>query len=174
VSEESDSEPARKRTASRRVVKKKVTIFEANNIIPNPDFALELGKSICLTEAAEEETARQVHVTYARIVTESIPELARRRPSEQEATYTMQALKESKKTSRRQPGIGGSSEGTESKYSEKDQGDDEEVDWIDYDEDEEKKDDTNDDKSIDLEMTDDEETDDEFVHGDEQVKCGTP
>ncbi|GJX08552.1 hypothetical protein Tco_0196484 [Tanacetum coccineum] len=215
VSEESDSEPARKRTASRRVVKKKVTISEANNIIPNPDVALELGKSISLTEVAEEETARQVHATHARIVTESVLEPARRRPSgiafrdtsqvlkkvssdssqklkgvqsltpeEQEATDTMQALKESKKTSRRQPGIGGSSEGTgripgvpdesivisaTSGEGTEDQGDDEEVDWIDYDEDEEKKDDTNDDKSIDLEMTDDEETDDEFVHGDEQV-----
>ncbi|GKD71134.1 hypothetical protein Tco_1325224 [Tanacetum coccineum] len=148
-----------------------------------------------LTEATEEEAARQVHATHARIMTKSVPEPTRRRPSEQEAADTMQALKESKKTSRRQPGTGGSSEGTgmipgvlnestvisatssegtESKYSEKDQGDDEEVVWIDYDEDEEKKDDTNDDKSIDLEMTDDEETDDEFVHGDEQVKCGTP
>ncbi|GKA49673.1 hypothetical protein Tco_0742746 [Tanacetum coccineum] len=98
------------------------------------------------------------------------------------------ALKESKKTSRKQPGTGGSSKGTsvspgvldesiivpatssegtgtkprvpdeekvtskenvilewgskqESEYSEEDQGDDEEVDWIDSDEDEEKKDD---------------------------------
>ncbi|GKF30237.1 hypothetical protein Tco_0096579, partial [Tanacetum coccineum] len=33
-------------------------------------------------------------------------------PEEQEATNTMQALKESKKSSRRQPGTGGSSEGT--------------------------------------------------------------
>ncbi|GKC43542.1 hypothetical protein Tco_1061264 [Tanacetum coccineum] len=49
----------------------------------------------------------------------------------------------------------------ESKYSEEDQHDDEEVDWIYSDEDEEKKDD---DKSIYLEMTDDEETKDEFVH----------
>ncbi|GJU84904.1 hypothetical protein Tco_1292450 [Tanacetum coccineum] len=47
--------------------------------------------------------------------------------------------------------------------------DDEEVDWIDSDEDEEKKDVLDDDKSIDLEMNDDEETDDEFVHGNEQV-----
>ncbi|GJU78757.1 retrovirus-related pol polyprotein from transposon TNT 1-94 [Tanacetum coccineum] len=52
----------------------------------------------------------------------------------------------------------------ESKYSKEDQGDDEEVDWIDSDEDEEKKDDDDDDKSIDLEKTDDEESDDEFVH----------
>nr|GEX08342.1 retrovirus-related Pol polyprotein from transposon TNT 1-94 [Tanacetum cinerariifolium] len=80
VSKESDSEPARKRTASRRVVKKKVTIFAAYNIIPDLDVALELG-------------------------------------SEQE-----------------------------SEYLEEDQGDDEEVDWIDSNEDKEKKDDIDDDK----------------------------
>ncbi|GKA00962.1 hypothetical protein Tco_0673627 [Tanacetum coccineum] len=151
VSEESNSELTRKRTASRRVVKKKVTISIADNTIPDLDVALEL---------------------------------------EQEAAYIMQALTESKKTSRRQPCTRGSSEGTgvsprvpdesivvpatssegtDSEYSEEDQGNDEEVDWIDSNEDEEKKDDTDDDKSIDLEMTDDEETYDEFVHGVEQV-----
>ncbi|GJV44256.1 retrovirus-related pol polyprotein from transposon TNT 1-94 [Tanacetum coccineum] len=81
VSEESDSEPARKRTASRRVIKKKVTISIADNIIPDPDVALELGKSISLTEATEEEASRKVHATHARIVTKSVPEPARRRPS---------------------------------------------------------------------------------------------
>ncbi|GJU95353.1 hypothetical protein Tco_1320109, partial [Tanacetum coccineum] len=50
-----------------------------DNIIPEPDVALELGKSISLTEAAKEEAARQVHVTHARIVT--VLEPARRRPS---------------------------------------------------------------------------------------------
>ncbi|GJR96393.1 hypothetical protein Tco_0268567 [Tanacetum coccineum] len=112
VSEEFNSEPARKKTASRRVIKKKVTISAADNIIPDLDVALELGKSISLTEAAEEEATRQVHTTHARIVTESIPEPARRRPSEQEAANTMKALKESKKTNRRQPCAEGSSEGT--------------------------------------------------------------
>ncbi|GJZ03198.1 hypothetical protein Tco_0521159 [Tanacetum coccineum] len=99
----------------------------------------------------------------------------------------MQALKESKKTSTRQPGTRGSSEGTgvsprvpdESTVilatsSEgtstkpgvliKEKSDDKEVDWIYSDEDDEKKNDVDDDKSINLEMTDD-----EFVHGDEQV-----
>ncbi|GKD42286.1 hypothetical protein Tco_1266931, partial [Tanacetum coccineum] len=212
-------ETYRKRTASRRVVKNKVTIA-VDNIIPNPYVALELGKSISLTKAAEEEA------THPRIVAESVPEPARRRPSgisfrdtpqvskkvssdpsqklkgvqsltpeEQEAADTMQALKESKKTRRRQPGTRGLSEGTgtkpgvpdeekvtseanfilkwgfkqESKYSKEDQSDDEEVDWIYSNEGDEKKDDADDDKSIDLEMTDDEETEDEFVHGDEQV-----
>ncbi|GJR79486.1 hypothetical protein Tco_0150271 [Tanacetum coccineum] len=79
VPEESDFEPARKRTASRRVVKKKVTISTADNIIPDPNFALELGKSINLTEAAKEEAARQVHATHARIVTESEPEPAKKK-----------------------------------------------------------------------------------------------
>ncbi|GJY54059.1 hypothetical protein Tco_0445723 [Tanacetum coccineum] len=98
-------------------------------------------------------------------------------PEDQEAIDIMRALKESKKTSRRQPCTRGSSEGTgriprvpdestaisatssegtKSEYSEEYQGDDEEVDWIDSDEDEEKKHVTDDDKSIDLKMTDDE------------------
>ncbi|GJT08412.1 hypothetical protein Tco_0842874 [Tanacetum coccineum] len=225
VSEESDSKPARKKTASRRVIKKKVTISAVDKIIPDLDVALELSKSISLTGAAEEEAARQVHATHVRIMTESVFEPARRRPSgisirdtsqvskkvssdsfqklkgvqsltlkEQEAANTMQALKESKKTNRRQPGTRGLSEGTgriprvpdestvvsvtssegtgtkpgvldEEKLKE-DQRDDEEVDWIYSDEDEEKKDD---DKSINLEITDDEETEDEFVLGDEPV-----
>ncbi|GJS08113.1 hypothetical protein Tco_0364909 [Tanacetum coccineum] len=112
VSEESDPGPARKRTASRRVVKKKVTITADDNIIPEPDIASKLGKSISLTEAAKEEAARKVHVTHARIVTEPIPEPARRRPSQQIVADTMKALKESKKTCKRQPSPGGSSEGT--------------------------------------------------------------
>ncbi|GKE12702.1 hypothetical protein Tco_1416253 [Tanacetum coccineum] len=194
VSKEFDSEPARKRTASRRVIKKKVTIFVADNIILDPDVVLELGKYISLTKVVEEEATRQVHATHARIVIEYVPKPARRRPPEEEVADTMQALKESKKTSRRQPGTGGLSEGTgrirgvpdestfvsatssegtgseqESEYLEEDQRDDEEFDWIYSYEDDEKKDDADDDKSIDLEMTDDEETEDQFVHGDEQV-----
>nr|GEV18133.1 retrovirus-related Pol polyprotein from transposon TNT 1-94 [Tanacetum cinerariifolium] len=105
MSKESDFEPARKRSASRRVVKKKVTISVGDNIIPNPDVTLKLG---CY----------------------------------------------------------------KSEYSKEDQGDDQEVEWIDSDEDEEKKDDIDDDKSINLEMTDDEETDDEFVHDVEQTDAG--
>nr|GFA71985.1 hypothetical protein [Tanacetum cinerariifolium] len=45
----------------------------------------------------------------------------------------------------------------------------EDVDWIYFNEDDEKKDDVDDDKSIDLEMTDDEEIKDEFVRGAEHV-----
>ncbi|GJV95425.1 hypothetical protein Tco_1547002 [Tanacetum coccineum] len=204
VSEESDSEPARKRTASQRVVKKKVIISATDNIIPDLAVALELDKSISLTEAAKEEAARQVHATHARIVTESEPEPAKKKtssrstrgvviedtPNAPNPNHPLQSL-----NIRRQPDTRGSNEGTgvspgvldestvipatssertgtikqESEYSEEDQGDDEEVDWIDFDEDEEKKDDTDDDKSINLEMTDDVETDDEFIHGVEQV-----
>ncbi|GJW22375.1 hypothetical protein Tco_0032997 [Tanacetum coccineum] len=57
----------------------------------------------------------------------------------------------------------------ECEYSEEDQSEKEEIDWIDSEEDDEKKDDTDGDKSIDLEMTDDEETDDEVLQGKEQV-----
>ncbi|GJT57647.1 hypothetical protein Tco_0992701 [Tanacetum coccineum] len=76
VSEESEPEPkpVKRKTASRRVVKKKVTISIDDNIISDDhDVALELGKSISKTEAEEAEAARQVHATHARIVTESIP-----------------------------------------------------------------------------------------------------
>ncbi|GJW13626.1 hypothetical protein Tco_0017759 [Tanacetum coccineum] len=71
-----------------------------------------LGKFMSLTDTAKKEAARQVYATHARIVTELVPEPARRRPSEQIATDTIKELKESKKTSRRQPGTRGSSEGT--------------------------------------------------------------
>ncbi|GJV77595.1 hypothetical protein Tco_1509179 [Tanacetum coccineum] len=172
VSKEFDSKPARKRTGSRRVVKKKVTISVVDNIIPNPNVALEFGKSISLTKATEEEAARQVHATHARIMTRSILEPARRRPSGITFRDTSQMSKKvSSDPSQKLKGTGGLSEGTgriprvldestvvfatysertrseqESEYSKEDQGDDEEVDWIDFDEDEEKKDDTDDDK----------------------------
>ncbi|GJY55835.1 hypothetical protein Tco_0454950 [Tanacetum coccineum] len=62
------------------VISSKPTSVE-DNIIPKPDVALELGKSMSLTEAAEEEAARQVHATHERIMTETNPDPARRRPS---------------------------------------------------------------------------------------------
>ncbi|GJV35719.1 hypothetical protein Tco_1408196, partial [Tanacetum coccineum] len=151
VSEESEPEleHVKKKTSSKRRVKKKVTLSADDNIISDdPDTALKLGKSISLTEAEEAEVARKVHVTHARIVTESVYVSAKKKsggisprsvtiqdtpstpksklatsksklkgvqslpPSEQEVAYIMQALKESKKTSKRQPGTGCSSEGT--------------------------------------------------------------
>ncbi|GKB11870.1 hypothetical protein Tco_0845793 [Tanacetum coccineum] len=135
VSEESkpEPEPVKRKTSSKRRVKKKVILSADDNIIfDDPDTALEFGKSISKTKAKEAEAARQVHATHARIVTESILEHTKRRksskvtsdhpkklkgvpsltPEEQEAADIMQALKESKKTRKRQPGTGGSSEGT--------------------------------------------------------------
>ncbi|GJU82904.1 hypothetical protein Tco_1285269 [Tanacetum coccineum] len=127
VSEESEPKPAKKRTASRIVVKKNVIIFTDDNIIPDPDVALELGKSINITEAEEDEVARQVHATHVRIMTEYVPEPTKKKtggrstrsvviqdtpsaPKSKPATSKLK-LKESKKPSRRQPGTGGSSKG---------------------------------------------------------------
>nr|GEW46220.1 hypothetical protein [Tanacetum cinerariifolium] len=82
VSEEFElkPEPVKKKTVSRRVVKKKVTLFEDDNIIPDdPDVALELGKYIGLTKAEEAKAARKVHATHARIMTESVPKSAKKK-----------------------------------------------------------------------------------------------
>ncbi|GKB46253.1 hypothetical protein Tco_0897006, partial [Tanacetum coccineum] len=120
------------------------TIDVSEESEPEPESVkkrLLLGKSISKTGAKEAEAARRVHATHARIVTESVLEPPRRRksskvtsdppkklkgvpsltPEEQEAADIMQALKESKKTSKRQPE-------QESKYSEEDKLDDEEKD----------------------------------------------
>nr|GEX47426.1 hypothetical protein [Tanacetum cinerariifolium] len=120
VCDESETEPAKRRTASRRVVKKKVLIFIDDNIILNLDIALELGKSISITKAEEDEVVRQVYATHARIVTEYVHEPAKKKTGSRSTKsvaiqYTpnvVQLLKESKKISRRQPGTRGSSEGT--------------------------------------------------------------
>nr|GEX11920.1 hypothetical protein [Tanacetum cinerariifolium] len=123
----------KERLLVKRKVKKKVTLSTNDNIISDdPDTTLELGKSISQTKAEEAEAAKQVHATHARIVTESVTKPTKRRkssivtsdppkklkgapsltPEEQEAADIMQALKESKKTSKRQSGTRGSSEGT--------------------------------------------------------------
>ncbi|GKE24787.1 hypothetical protein Tco_1436299, partial [Tanacetum coccineum] len=72
ISEESEPEPepehVKKKTSSKRKVKKKVTLSADDNIIfDDLDTALELGKSISLTKAKEAEVARKVHATHARI-----------------------------------------------------------------------------------------------------------
>ncbi|GKB23963.1 hypothetical protein Tco_0863364, partial [Tanacetum coccineum] len=133
--------PLNRHTNIKRRVKKKVTLSADENIISDdPDATLELDKSISQTKAEEADAASKVHATHARIVTESVPESAKKRksggrssksvviqdtpsapkskpatsktklkgapsltPQEQEAADIMQALKESKKTSRRQP-----------------------------------------------------------------------
>nr|GEX59959.1 hypothetical protein [Tanacetum cinerariifolium] len=95
--------------------KKKVLISVDDNIIPELDVALELGKSISLVKAKEEEeAARSVHATHECLVSESNKLISKsaNRPTEQLAVDTMQALKASKKISRIQPHARGSSEGT--------------------------------------------------------------
>nr|GEZ08791.1 hypothetical protein [Tanacetum cinerariifolium] len=126
---------------NRRVIKKKVSIFADDNIIPEPDVALELGKSKSLTESTEEEVARQVHATHEMII------------------------------NKRQPNTRGSSEGTGSipRVLMSPQWSSLSSEETDTDEEEEKND-HNDDKSIDLEKTDDEETDNEFMHSEEYVQ----
>nr|GFB46162.1 hypothetical protein [Tanacetum cinerariifolium] len=77
VLEESEPKPE----LVKRRVKKKVTLSTNDNIISNdPNTALELGKSISQTKAKEEEATRQVHDTHARIVTEFVPESAKKKP----------------------------------------------------------------------------------------------
>ncbi|GKA85572.1 hypothetical protein Tco_0807226 [Tanacetum coccineum] len=97
----------KKKTSSKRIVKKKLTLYTDDNIISDDPDA----------EAEEADEARQVHATHARIVTESVPESTKKSGGrkEQEVADIMQALKESKKTSKRQPGTEGSNEGTGSK-----------------------------------------------------------
>nr|GEW20583.1 hypothetical protein [Tanacetum cinerariifolium] len=109
VSEESDPEPlVRKKTSSRRV-KKKATISAADNIVPDPNIALELGKSISLTKAEEEAAARQKRTYDSSKKLKGAQTLT---PAEQKADDTIKSLKESKKTSRRQAGTRVSSEET--------------------------------------------------------------
>ncbi|GJV54494.1 retrovirus-related pol polyprotein from transposon TNT 1-94 [Tanacetum coccineum] len=82
VFEESKPEPelVNKKTSSKRRVKKKVTLFADDNIIcDDPDAALELAKSISQIEAKEAEATRKVHATYARIVTKSVSETAKKK-----------------------------------------------------------------------------------------------
>ncbi|GJV42033.1 hypothetical protein Tco_1420473 [Tanacetum coccineum] len=195
VSEKSNSKPAKKQTSSRRVIKKKVTFFTDDNIIPEPGVALELGKSVSLTEAVEEEATRDTSSVSKKMSSDPSHKLKGVQtltPEEQIVVDTMKDLKErvpdestgisatSSKGTSTKPGVPdeekfnseandildwGSEQ--ESEYSEEGD-DDENIKWVDTDE-EEEKDDDDDDKSIDLEKTNDEETDDEFMHREENV-----
>ncbi|GJZ20348.1 hypothetical protein Tco_0556938 [Tanacetum coccineum] len=100
VSEESEPEP--------ESVKRRGSVFI-------------LGKPISQTEAEEAEAAIQVHATHARIVTESVPESAKKKSGSRIEVLRVKrtrgcrhyaGFEESKKTSKRQPGTGGSNEGT--------------------------------------------------------------
>nr|GEU42204.1 retrovirus-related Pol polyprotein from transposon TNT 1-94 [Tanacetum cinerariifolium] len=103
---ELEPEPIKKKTSSNRRVKKKVTLFADGNIITDdPDTALELGKAYKRRKSGK--------------VTSDPPKKLKGAPSltleEQEDADIMQALKDNKKTSRRQPGTEGSNKGTGSK-----------------------------------------------------------
>ncbi|GJS08799.1 hypothetical protein Tco_0365595 [Tanacetum coccineum] len=194
---ESKPEPVKRKTASRRVVKKKVTIYTDDNIISDdPDVALDLGKSISKTEAEDAEAARRRKLGKG---TSNPPKKLKGVPSltlkEQEVADTIQALKESRKTSKRHLGIGGSSEGTgtiprvldestvvyatskqESEFSEEDQLDDKEKDDKEGDANDEGDDHISDTKDADNEDDETESDEDEIykynirVHKDEDVE----
>ncbi|GKA64170.1 hypothetical protein Tco_0763776 [Tanacetum coccineum] len=124
VSEESKPEPGpdKKKTSGKRRVKKKVTLSADDNIISDdPDAALELAKSFSQTEVEEAEAARKVHATHVRIVTEAVPKSAKKKYGGRSSKINKRLqtlcklLRKVKKTSRRQPGTGGSNEGTGSK-----------------------------------------------------------
>ncbi|GJS42061.1 hypothetical protein Tco_0567104 [Tanacetum coccineum] len=119
VSEESklkpEPEPTKKKTSSKRRVKKKVTLSADDNIISDdPDAALELGKSISQTEAKEVKAARQVYATHARIMTESPKKKSGGRSCKSVVIQdTPSALKSKPATSKAKlKGTGGSNEGT--------------------------------------------------------------
>ncbi|GKD68477.1 hypothetical protein Tco_1322567 [Tanacetum coccineum] len=108
-----NQKPVKMKKTSIRVVKNKVTLSADDNIISDdPDAAVDIAKSISQTEVEEAKQTRKVDADTARTKLKgaTIPT-----PQEQEAADIMQALKESKKTSRRQPGTRGSNEGTGSK-----------------------------------------------------------
>nr|GEY08333.1 hypothetical protein [Tanacetum cinerariifolium] len=84
LTEESASECklAKKNISSKRRVKKKVTLLADDNIIfDDPNAALELAKSISQTKAKKEKAAKKVHATHTRIMTESVPESAKKKSS---------------------------------------------------------------------------------------------
>nr|GEW84693.1 hypothetical protein [Tanacetum cinerariifolium] len=96
VSEEFDPEPTRKKTSSKRRVKKKVTLFADDNIISDdPDAALERIKLSKVTSDPHKKIKSVLSLT----------------PEEQEAADIMKALKESRKSKKRKPGTRGLSEG---------------------------------------------------------------
>ncbi|GJX09148.1 hypothetical protein Tco_0199007 [Tanacetum coccineum] len=89
-----------------------------DNIVPKPDLALELGKSISLTEAEEEAVAREVHATHARIKRSSDSSKKLKgiqtlnSALNKKSADIMKASQEIARISKRQPRTGGSNEGT--------------------------------------------------------------
>ncbi|GJY96167.1 hypothetical protein Tco_0512528 [Tanacetum coccineum] len=163
--------------------KKKSFISTDDNIIPEPDVALELGKSINKTEAEIVEEERRLHETHECLVTskptgvdESDGEPAnrptgRRRPSSVAFRDTSNvSKKKSLDWSKKLKGIQltgkftTSSEGTGIELEVTDEGKsiyatkaDTKIDWEENDNEDD--DDEDDDRSIDMEETDDERTD---------------
>ncbi|GJX90989.1 retrovirus-related pol polyprotein from transposon TNT 1-94 [Tanacetum coccineum] len=131
-----------------------------------------LGTSISLAEAGEEEAAKQVHATHARIVTESIPESAKKKTGRRCSKPKLKGTGASSEGIGTIPGVpdestvifATSSEGTEqeSEYSEEDQLDDEEKDDKEGD-----ADDKGDDHISDTQDTDDE--DDETESDEDEI-----
>ncbi|GJY04237.1 retrovirus-related pol polyprotein from transposon TNT 1-94 [Tanacetum coccineum] len=129
VSEESKPElkHTRKKTSSKRRVKKKVTLFTDDNIIlGDPNDAFEIVTEFVPESAKKKSGGR----SSKSVVIQDTPSSLKSNPAtsktklkgalsltleEQEATNITQALKESKKKSKRQPGTRGSNEGTGSK-----------------------------------------------------------
>ncbi|GJW41091.1 hypothetical protein Tco_0066936 [Tanacetum coccineum] len=91
------------------------TLTHDANIVPKPDLALELGKSISLTEVEEEAVAREIPLFVSKKrssdSSKKFKGIQTLTPAKQEAADIMKALKESKKMSKRQAGTGGSNEG---------------------------------------------------------------
>nr|GEV99862.1 hypothetical protein [Tanacetum cinerariifolium] len=178
VYEESDSKPARKRTSSRRVIKKKFSVSADDNIIPEPDIALERPLGIAFRDTYG------VSKKMSPDSSQKLKGIQMLTPEEQLTADTMEALKASRMSSKSQLHAGGLSEGTGVSPRVLDESivtlttlskgtgdDDENIEWVDTGEEEENNDD-DDDKSIDLEKTDDEETNDEFMHIEEYVQDG--
>nr|GEY32286.1 hypothetical protein [Tanacetum cinerariifolium] len=142
VCKESHPEPVRKQTANGRVVKKKVTITVDDSIILEQDIALELGKSMSLTEATEEDASSiPGELDESIVITATSSEGTGTKVTSEDKVILEWGSKQ------------------ESDYT-KEEDDDEIIKWVDTDEKKEKKEHVQD---------DDEETDDEFIHSDEQV-----
>ncbi|GKF74020.1 hypothetical protein Tco_0220352, partial [Tanacetum coccineum] len=156
--------------------KKKSSISVDDNIIPEPDVALELGKSMSLTEAEEEEAARRVHATHECLVTESDEPsdeptnrpTGRRRPSvmsaEEQLAADMKKAIKAKVPDELTGKFTTSSEGAGIVLEVPAEGKCSEITWLSTDEEEkanEDDDEEDDDRSIDIAETDDETTESE-------------
>ncbi|GJX37358.1 hypothetical protein Tco_0250661 [Tanacetum coccineum] len=124
VSEEFDPKLAKRKTSSKRRVKKKATLSADDNIIYD-DLMTALGiVTESISESAKKKSrgrsSKSVIIQDTLSTPKSKPATSKAKlkgvpsltPEEQEAADIKQALKESKKTSRRKPGTGGSNEGT--------------------------------------------------------------